>query len=96
MGKTRAIRLSSDKADNSTDVASSYVRGERIKKMLKAASYEDSKGGIVVNLSRITMDLELACYHVDLLNRSNTIKAYELALKEGVSKLNLSKINKSY
>ena len=87
MAKTRAIRLSSDKSDNSTDVASAYIKGEKIKKMLKSVSYEDSKGEIVVNLNKMTMDLEFACYHVDLLNKSNTIKAYELVVKEGVSKL---------
>lgn len=91
MGVNNKIRLSSDK-DNSTDIASSYVKGEKIKKMLKAASYESQKGEMVVKLDKMIMSLEHACYHIDLLSRANTNKAYDLVCNGGVSKLNLNRI----
>jgi len=92
MGRARTMRLSCDKVENSTDVASSYVKGERIKKMLKAASYEAKKDEVVVKLANSVMSLEHACYHVDLLNRVHTAKAYDIVIKDGVSKLNFNKL----
>jgi hypothetical protein len=92
MGRTKAMRLSCDKVDNSTDVASSYVKGQKIKKMLKAISFEDSKGDIVVSLNKITMCLDDAYYRIDLFSRDQTNEAYELVCKEGILSLKLVKI----
>lgn len=92
MGRPRTMRLSCDKVDNSTDVASSYIQGEKIKKMLRAASYEVRRDELAVKLDNVIMDLEHACYQVDLLNRVHTAKAYEIVSKHGVSKLNFNKI----
>lgn len=92
MGKIRTMRLSYEKVDNSTDIASSYVKGERIKKMLKAASYVGHKGDIFVDVDKVTMHLEDACYQVDLLSRTSTTRAYDLVINEGISKLNFNKI----
>jgi hypothetical protein len=92
MARTRTMRLSYEKVDNSTDVASSYVKGERIKKMLKAASYVGHKDDVFVDIDKVTMYLEDACYQVDLLSRNHTNKAYDLVMNEGISKLNFNKI----
>jgi len=92
MGRPRTVRLSYEKVENSTDVASSYVKGERIKKMLKAASYESKKDEVVVKLANVVMSLEHACYHVDLLSRAYTAKAYDIVCIGGVSSLNFSKL----
>ena len=92
MAKTRAIRLSYDKLDNSRDVASSYVKGQKIKNMLKEISFEDDKGEIVVSLNKITMCLDDACYRIDLFSRDQTNKAYDLVCKEGILSLKLVKI----
>jgi hypothetical protein len=92
MARTKTLRLSCDRSDTSTDLVSSYVQGERIKKMLKAISREDKKHDLVVDLDKTTMSLELACYQVDLLSRAHTTKAYNLVMNEGISKLNFNKI----
>jgi hypothetical protein len=95
MGRPKTMRLSCDKVDNSRDITSSYVQGEKIKKMLKASSYSINKDEVVVQLENAVMDLDHACYLVDLLSRVNTAKAYDIVLKHGISKLNLNKL-KSY
>lgn len=94
MAKSIKPRQIYDRSESSTDIASSYVKGEKIKKMLKAGSYQGSKGELLVKLSNVIISLELACYQVDLLGRDSTNKAYDLAMKEGISKLNLNKINR--
>ena len=92
MARTRTMRLSYEKVENSTDVTSSYVKGEKIKKMLKAAAYEDKKHDLVVKVGNAIMNLEHACYQIDLLSRVNTTKAYEIVIKDGISKLDFSKL----
>lgn len=94
MAKVRSIRLSyyNYKVENPTDIASSYIKGEKIKKMLKAISFEDSNGEIVVSLNKITMCLDDAYYRVDLFSKDQTNKAYKLVCKEGILSLKLVKI----
>lgn len=94
MSKPRTVRMASDRTENPKDIASSYIKGERIKKMLKAASYEGPKGEVLVKLDKITISLDLVCYQVDLLSRINTNKVYEIVCSDGISKLNFNKLNK--